>query len=234
MVAAMNGIFDLLPCLAPSGENLEVEHLLRRPPLFELDAGGRQSRRQRAIERGLLAIASTDKARNPAKSDASIHIATMRSLTKAATSSSGCPVVQALPPDRNPILQTCRHLPVRDLSGCRDNLVDQLSPPPKRWLGFRLISLVRDARRLAALFEAGTMGKSKKTPSRLLNMLQKLNPAATPLQLKELLSVEMQKDPDHFMRLMFDDLFADFEHETGYRGPAAQEQFNAWLSKPKN
>jgi hypothetical protein len=78
------------------------------------------------------------------------------------------------------------------------------------------------------------MGKSKKTPSRLLNMLQKLNPAATPLQLKELLSVEMQKDPDHFMRLMFDDLFADFEHETGYRGPAALEQFNAWLSKPKN
>jgi hypothetical protein len=80
------------------------------------------------------------------------------------------------------------------------------------------------------------MSKSKKTTLELLKILQKLNPDATPAQLKELLSDEMQKDRERFARLMFDDLFAQFERETGYRGGSqnALEQFAAWLNKPSN
>lgn len=68
------------------------------------------------------------------------------------------------------------------------------------------------------------MSKSKKTPLQLLDMLQKLNPDASPAELKELMSDKIKKDREHFMQSMFDDLFADFERETGCRGPDALER----------
>jgi hypothetical protein len=73
------------------------------------------------------------------------------------------------------------------------------------------------------------MSNSKKTPRSLLNILQKLNPDATPAQIKELLSDEFQKDPERLGPLMLKDLWADFERETGYRGgpQSAPEQFIA-------
>jgi hypothetical protein len=80
------------------------------------------------------------------------------------------------------------------------------------------------------------MRKSKKLPLELLKVLERLNPGATPAQLKGILSDEMQKDPEYFSRRMFDDLFAQFEQETGFRGGRedALQQFEAWLNKPSN
>jgi hypothetical protein len=80
------------------------------------------------------------------------------------------------------------------------------------------------------------MSKPKRTPLELLNALQKLNPDASAAELKELLYDQMQKEPEAFARLMLDDLFAQFERETGYRGDARDglEQFAAWLNRSKN
>jgi hypothetical protein len=78
--------------------------------------------------------------------------------------------------------------------------------------------------------------KKPKTPRKLLNELQKLNPHASPTEIKDLLFGEMLKDPEYFEAMMFDDLFADFKRETGYRGSSQDglDQFMAWLNKPKN
>jgi hypothetical protein len=80
------------------------------------------------------------------------------------------------------------------------------------------------------------MDKPEKMPQELLNILQKLNPDASPAELKGLLSDQMQKDPEGFARRMFDDLFAQFERDTGYRGGAQNglEQFTAWLKNSRN
>jgi hypothetical protein len=75
--------------------------------------------------------------------------------------------------------------------------------------------------------------KSKKTPRGLLNTLRKLNPDATPAELSKLMHGEVLKDPKHFIPLILQDLFADFQRETNYRGECLGDLM-AWLNKPRN
>src|SRR5665647_1174333 len=62
MIALMNRVFDLVPCLAPCREVGEVEHGFRDLDLSKTYAGGRRGRWvERAIKPRLFAVASSDQ-----------------------------------------------------------------------------------------------------------------------------------------------------------------------------
>src|SRR5579859_3928720 len=62
MIAPMNRIFDLVPCIAPLREIGEIEYGFRNLDLAQTDAGGRQGPRvERAIKPSLFAVASSDQ-----------------------------------------------------------------------------------------------------------------------------------------------------------------------------
>src|ERR1035437_8727541 len=62
MIALMNRVFDLVPCLAPRREVGEVEHGFRDLDLSKPYAGGRRGRRvERAIKPRLFAVAGPNE-----------------------------------------------------------------------------------------------------------------------------------------------------------------------------